>query len=84
MSQVYFVLNNADSTEGRGPMVPVACFTSFDKALEFLSKQPGVMGRMPHGIDSDIQTWELNNPKAKPVVWRGWNHQDELGKVQQK
>jgi len=50
MDEIYLVYENADSTEGRGPMVIVknsGFFTSEKAAWDFADTIPGVMGRKP-------------------------------------
>ncbi len=44
---IYQVTENADKTEGRGPMVPVAAFRNKHDAEHFVDRREGVMGRLP-------------------------------------
>lgn len=46
---IYQVLQNADSNEGRGPMVPIGFFESEDEAWEFADQHQGTMGYFPPG-----------------------------------
>lgn len=41
---VFLVLENSDKTEGRGPMVPVKCFTEIECAERYLETKPGIFG----------------------------------------
>ena len=50
MYTIYVVRQNADLTEGRGPMMPKAYFASQDDASEFALTLPGVMGTR-QGVD---------------------------------
>jgi hypothetical protein len=50
MDKVYLVYVNADSTEGRGPMVQAmnsGFFTDENEAWKFADTLPGVFGRKP-------------------------------------
>lgn len=50
IEKIYLVYENADKTEGRGPMVHVkdsGFFTDIDKAWNFADTMTGVMGRKP-------------------------------------
>jgi hypothetical protein len=49
MVSVFEVLRNSDMTEGRGPMVYVATFTTNELAWEYANSQGGVMGRSNYG-----------------------------------
>ncbi len=42
---MYGVYKNADMTEGRGPMIPVAFFTTTELAMDFCESKRGIMGR---------------------------------------
>lgn len=41
---VFIVLEDNDKTEGRGPMVPVKCFSNIESAERYVEKQPGIYG----------------------------------------
>ena len=41
MQTIYMI----QKIEGRGPMINVCAFTSFDEAANFVDDKPGVMGR---------------------------------------
>lgn len=44
MDKVYVVLRNADSTEGRGPMLLHAAFSDGEEAIKYVEKQGGIFG----------------------------------------
>lgn len=52
--RAYVVKKNADMTEGRGPMIPVAYFLYEDVAWGFADQHTGVMGRRPNS-----GTWRM-------------------------
>lgn len=45
MQTIYIAQKNADTTEGRGPMINVCAFFTFEEAAKFVDDKPGVMGR---------------------------------------
>jgi hypothetical protein len=45
MNKITIVMKNLDMTEGRGPMIFEAAFSTFDIALEYANSKYGVMGR---------------------------------------
>jgi hypothetical protein len=47
MHDIYLVQRNADTTEGRGPMVNDKAFTSLSMAESYVDLQPGTMGYCP-------------------------------------
>ena len=66
---VFIVMQNLDTTEGRGPMILDAIFSTEKEALDYVSKRFGIMGRktelkaMRKAFLSDyqVQGWELND-----------------------
>jgi hypothetical protein len=50
MKTIWVPFYNADSTEGRGPMVPKSFgFDAEIEALNYINTQPGIMGRRAPG-----------------------------------
>ncbi len=43
--KIYIVERNADTTEGRGPMVIDSVWLDWNKAAAYIDDKPGVMGR---------------------------------------
>lgn len=56
MITIYQTYRNADTTEGRGPMLPDKAFLQRKDAQEYVLQQDGVMGRHPHQFGSN--SWE--------------------------
>lgn len=48
MKKIYVVLRNADFTEGRGPMLFHAAFTSGEEAIKYVANQFGIFGSAQH------------------------------------
>ena len=48
-TNVYEVLANSDTVEGRGPMVGIALFTNETIAWEYANSKKGIMGRSNNG-----------------------------------
>ncbi len=59
MKTVHIVFRNADTTEGRGPMVLDRVFADKEKANAFIDSQPGVMGRRAKWSTILYGDWEV-------------------------
>lgn len=65
---IYLIFVNADSTEGRGPMVlhtEAGFFTSKEEALMYLSELPGVMGIKGASGGSEIRVLNKHDPELE-------------------
>ncbi len=80
MDKIYLVYVNADSTEGRGPMVQAmnsGFFTDENEAWKFADTLPGVFGRIPKG-----GTWrgsDMGDVQVLTIL----KHSDKIAKRQQ-
>ena len=59
MITVFQTYRNSDTTEGRGPMIPDACFTTRKVAAEYIDNKPGIMGRPGPWSNQDYGDWEI-------------------------
>lgn len=80
MKEVFIVQMNADQTEGRGPMIPVAGFNSYDHALKTVMdpryKKYCVMGvHSPSNAKYDIRDKPLTVYDTPEEFWL--SHDDE-------
>lgn len=55
--KVYMTYRNADTTEGRGPMVPDKCFSKLEDANDYIDLQSGVMGRKAKWSEQKHGDW---------------------------
>jgi hypothetical protein len=77
MDKIFLVYVNADSTEGRGPMVRApdsGFFTDEDEAWKFADMLPGVFGRKP-----EKGTWRGSDMGDVQVITI-LKHSDKLAK----
>lgn len=58
--KVYMTFRNADTTEGRGPMVPDRCFTKLKDANDYIDLQSGVMGRKAKWSEQKHGDWYVS------------------------
>ncbi len=58
--KVYVVYENSDTTEGRGPMVPMknGIFTTEQAAWDSINDKGGIMGRHPSNWGDKPKTWQ--------------------------
>lgn len=56
---VFLTMRNADTTEGRGPMVHDKAFLQRDHAVEYIDRQPGVMGRQAKWSQEKYGDWRI-------------------------
>lgn len=65
---IFLVFKNADSTEGRGPMLFHSAFKTLDLACEFLDTQCGIMGRKcPLERQYGSGRWTMNDHDIQEV-----------------
>ena len=57
--KVYLTYRNSDLTEGRGPMVADACFSTRAVAASYIDALPGVMGRRQKWSQEEYGDWEI-------------------------
>ncbi len=69
---VFLVLNNADLTEGRGPMVPKAISYTLNGAIEIAKNLPTIMGVGPKGNSAEILMFKPDSILAPIQVWVGY------------
>lgn len=77
MDKVYVVFENADSTEGRGPMVQVpdtGFFVTEKEAWDFADTLSGVMGQKPQS--GSWRTEKYSDVQVRVI----YKHSDKLAK----
>lgn len=60
----YQTRRNADTTEGRGPMVNDRAFVHYKDAAAYIDEQPGVMGRRSKWSECEYGDWDIQEVKA--------------------
>ena len=63
--KVFIVRRNADSTEGRGPMVLDSVWRSRKKAAAYIDGQPGVMGIREKWSEKEFGDWTIEEVKTR-------------------
>lgn len=72
---VFLTRRNADTTEGRGPMVNDKAFLKLKDAEDYIDRQPGIMGRRFKWSQEKYSDWEI----AEIVVLAGpYSEEQEL------
>lgn len=59
MKTIYAVYRNADTTEGRGPMVLDSLFSNRNHANTYIDNEPGVMGRREKWSEKKYGDWKV-------------------------
>lgn len=68
LKEVFIVLENADMTEGRGPMVPTGySFTTEEAAIEYCKMQQGVMGVKNDTVVKYRSTVVINDHEIRKI-----------------
>lgn len=56
---VYVVKKNSDMSEGRGPKIVDSIFSNRTAAVEYMDKQPGIMGRTGKWSEDGYGDWKI-------------------------
>jgi hypothetical protein len=59
MDKIFLAYRNADTTEGRGPMVIDKAFRHRNDALSYIDDKPGVMGRTAKWSQEKYGDWKV-------------------------
>lgn len=76
--KVWIVMRNADTVEGRGPMVDVGlAFTNKEQADKYIDWKPGVMGRRLEWSKIDHGDWTLKELTLLDTAPEGFERDKE-------